>query len=548
MTRRFDAIIIGAGQAGPSLADRLTRAGMTVAFIERKLFGGTCVNTGCTPTKTLVASAYAAHLARRGREYGVVLDGAIKIDMARVKARADTVSANSRAGVEKWLRGMPGCTVIQGHARFEGPDTIRVGEERLTAPRIFINVGGRAAVPDMPGVGEVPYLTNSSILALDRVPEHLVVVGGSYIGLEFAQMYRRFGADVTIVEKGPRLIAREDEEVSEAIRAILVEEGITVRTGAECISFSPRPEGVAVSVDCTSGEPEVVASHVLLAVGRRPNTEDLGLDRAGIATDARGYITVDDGLATSVPGIWALGDCNGRGAFTHTAYNDFEIVAANLLDGEQRRVSDRIPAYALYIDPPLGRVGMTVAQARATGRPLLIGERPMTRVSRAIEKGETKGFMQVVVDAETHKILGAAILGTGGDEAIHGVLDMMNAGVSYATLQRAVPIHPTVSELIPTMLSEMRPAGGESANRIEPAGRPRAAGYPGCPKEEDHESINRTCGPRRGLLLGNAGSAPPLSGRGFDAGRLCGWRRSVMPPTAIMEPTRNRSRSSSILP
>jgi len=457
MTRRLDAIIIGAGQAGPSLADRLTRAGMTVALIERKLFGGTCVNTGCTPTKTLVASAYAAHLARRGREYGVIL-GPIKIDMARVKARADTVSANSRDSVEKWLRGMPGCTVIHDQARFEGPDTIRVGDELLTAPRIFINVGGRAAVPEMPGVSDVPYLTNSSILALDRVPEHLVVVGGSYIGLEFAQMYRRFGADVTVVEKGPRLIAREDEDVSEAIRTILVDEGITVRTEAECIGFGSRPEGVAVSVNCTSGEPEIIASHVLLAVGRRPNTEDLGLDRAGIATDARGYITVDETLATNVSGVWALGDCNGRGAFTHTAYNDFEIVAANLLDGDQRRVSDRILAYALYIDPPLGRVGMTVAQARATGRPLLIGERPMTRVGRAIEKGETQGLMKVVVDAQTHKILGAAILGTGGDEAIHGVLDMMNAGVSYATLQHAVPIHPTVSELIPTMLSGMRPA------------------------------------------------------------------------------------------
>jgi pyruvate/2-oxoglutarate dehydrogenase complex dihydrolipoamide dehydrogenase (E3) component len=458
MTRRFDAIIIGAGQAGPSLADRLTRAGMKVALIERKLFGGTCVNTGCTPTKTLVASAYAAHLARRGGEYGVLLDCPIKIDMARVKARADTVSANSRTGVEKYLRGMRGCTVIQGHARFEGPDAIQVGEERLSAPLIYINVGCRAAVPDMPGIGEVSYLTNSSILGLDRVPEHLVVVGGSYVGLEFAQMYRRFGAEVTIVEKGLRLIAREDEDVSEAIRTIFAEEEIAVRTEAECIGFSPRREGVAVSVDCTSGDPEVIGSHVLLAVGRRPNTEDLGLDRAGITTDARGYLTVDEGLATSVPGIWALGDCNGRGAFTHTAYNDFEIVAANLLDGEQRRVSDRIPAYALYIDPPLGRVGMTVPQARATGRPLLIGERPMTRVSRAIEKGETQGFMQVVVDAETHKILGGAILGTGGDEAIHGILDMMNAGVSYGTLQHAVPIHPTVSELIPTMLNEMRPA------------------------------------------------------------------------------------------
>jgi pyruvate/2-oxoglutarate dehydrogenase complex dihydrolipoamide dehydrogenase (E3) component len=457
MTHRFDAIIIGAGQAGPPLADRLTRAKMTVAVVERNLFGGTCVNTGCTPTKTMVASAYAAHLARRGREYGVVLDGPVKIDMARVKARADAVAANSRTGVEKWLRGMPGCTVMQGHARFESADTVRVGEESLTAPRIFINVGGRAAVPDMPGVSEVDYLTNTTILGLDRVPEHLVVVGGSYIGLEFAQMHRRFGAEVTVVEKGPRLIAREDEAVSEAIRAILAEEGVTVRTGAECIGFRRHPEGAAVSVDCTSGEPEVVASHVLLAVGRSPNTDDLGLERAGVATDARGFIAVDEGLATNVPGIWALGDCNGRGAFTHTAYNDFEIVAANLLDGGERRVSDRIPAYALYIDPPLGRVGMTVAQARATGRPLLIGERPMTRVSRAIEKGETKGFMQVVAGAETHKILGAAILGTGGDEAIHGILDMMNAGASYATLQHTVPIHPTVSELIPTMLGDMRP-------------------------------------------------------------------------------------------
>jgi pyruvate/2-oxoglutarate dehydrogenase complex dihydrolipoamide dehydrogenase (E3) component len=458
MNRRFDAIIIGAGQAGPSLADRLTQAGMTVALIERKLFGGTCVNTGCMPTKTLVASAYAAHLARRGHEYGVVLDGPIKIDMARVKARADAVAANSRTGVEKWVRGMPGCTVIHDHARFEGPDTISVGGERLTASRIFINVGGRAAVPDMPGVVDVPYLTNTSILALDRVPEHLVVIGGSYIGLEFAQMYRRFGAAVTIIEKGPRLIAREDDEISEAIRTILVDEGITVRTRAECIGFRPRPDGVAVSVDCTSGEPEILASHVLLAVGRRPNTDDLGLDRASVATDARGYITVDEGLATNVPGIWALGDCNGRGAFTHTAYNDFEIVAANLLDGERRRVSDRISAYALYIDPPLGRVGMTIAQARATGRPLLIGQRPMTRVGRAIEKGETKGFMQVVVDTQTHRILGAAILGTGGDEAIHGVLDVMNADLSYGALQDAVLIHPTVSELIPTMLNEMRPA------------------------------------------------------------------------------------------
>jgi pyruvate/2-oxoglutarate dehydrogenase complex dihydrolipoamide dehydrogenase (E3) component len=454
----FDAIIIGAGQAGPSLAGRLTRAGMTVAFVERRLFGGTCVNTGCTPTKTLVASAYAAHLARRGADFGVVLDGAVNVDMARVKARVDAVVGTSRAGLEGWLKSMDRCTVIEGHARFEGRDTVRVGEQRLTAPRIFINVGGRAVVPDMPGVREVPYLTNTSILMLDTLPRHLVVVGGSYVGLEFGQIYRRFGADVTVVEKGPHLIAREDEDVSEAVKDILAAEGITIRTDAECIALAPHADGVAVSMDCTEGDPVAIGSHVLLAVGRRPNTEDLGLDAAGVATDARGYVTVDEGLATNVPGIWALGDCNGRGAFTHTAYNDFEILAANLLDGQTRQVSDRLPAYALYIDPPLGRVGMTEAQARATGRPLLIAKRPMTRVSRAIEKGETQGFMKAVVDGETRKVLGAAILGTGGDEAIHGLLDVMNVGAPYEALQRAVPIHPTVSELIPTLLGDLKPA------------------------------------------------------------------------------------------
>jgi pyruvate/2-oxoglutarate dehydrogenase complex dihydrolipoamide dehydrogenase (E3) component len=334
---------------------------------------------------------------------------------------------------------------------------VSVGEERLTAPRIFIDVGGRAAVPPLPGVDQVPYLTNSSLLALDRLPEHLIIVGGSYIGLEFGQMYRRFGAEVTIVEMQQRLVPREDEDVSQTIREILEGEGITVRTSAECIRLAPHADGVAVGVECASGDPEAVGSHVLLAVGRRPNTDDLGLDQAGVVTDTRGYIQVDDTLATNVPGIWALGECNGRGAFTHTAYNDFEIVAANLLDGEARKVSERILGYALYIDPPLGRVGMTDSQARAGGRPLLGGQRPMSRVGRAIEKGETQGFMKITVDAETHKILGAAILGTGGDEAIHGIIDIMNAGAPYTILQRAMPIHPTVSELIPTMLGEMQP-------------------------------------------------------------------------------------------
>ncbi len=455
MTQRFDAIIVGAGQAGPSLAGRLTAAGMSVALVERKLFGGTCVNTGCMPTKTLVASAYAAHLARRAADYGVTIEGAVGVDMAKVAARAHAVTLKARAGVESWLKGMKGATVLRGHARFEDARTLRVGDQLLTAERIFLNVGGRALVPDMPGVGQVPFLTNVGILELDVLPRHLVVIGGSYIGLEFAQMYRRFGAQVTVVEKASRLIAREDPDISAAVQAFLEAEGIAMRLNAECIGFAPHPDGALVNVDCTSGDRQVVASHVLLAVGRRPNTDELGLDRAGVVLDARGYITVDDQLRTSAPGVWAMGDCNGRGAFTHTAYNDFEIVAANLLDNDPRRVSDRLPAYALYVDPPLGRAGLGEAEARAAGHKIRVGMRPMTRVGRAVEKGETQGFMKIIVDAETDQILGAAILGTGGDEAIHGILNMMYARAPYQTLMRSVAIHPTVSELIPTMLGEM---------------------------------------------------------------------------------------------
>ena len=463
--RRFDAIIVGAGQAGPPLAGRLTAAGMTVALIERKLVGGTCVNTGCMPTKTLVASAYAAHLARRAGEFGV-RTGEVAIDMQAVAARARKVVMDARTGNETWLGGMAGLTLLRGHARFTGPGTIAVDGEELTAPRIFLNVGGRASVPDMPGVGDVPHLDNTDMVALGAVPEHLVVVGGSYIGLEFAQMYRRFGAAVTVVERSERLIAHEDADVSDAVRAILEDEGVTVRTGANCIAFAAHDAGVAVSVDCSAGEPVVVGSHVLLAVGRRPNTDDLGLDLAGIETDAKGHVIVDDFLQTNVPGIWALGDCNGRGAFTHTAYNDFEIVAANLLDGDDRTLSQRLVGYALYIDPPLGRVGMTQAEAEKSGRPILVSTRPMTRVGRAIEKGETKGFMKIVADAETQRILGAAILGTGGDEAIHGILDMMNADQPIDVLRWAVPIHPTVSELIPTVLEGLAPPSTDPQSPI----------------------------------------------------------------------------------
>ncbi|MCJ9752102.1 FAD-containing oxidoreductase [Neorhizobium sp. BETTINA12A] len=455
--KSFDAIIIGAGQAGPSLAGRFNDAGKTVAIIERKHVGGTCVNTGCKPTKTLVASAYAAHVARRGGDYGVVLDGPVNIDMPTVMRRSHKVTLDSRHGNESWLEGMPNCTLIRGHARFEDKNTIRVGDELLTAPQIFLNVGGRAAIPDFPGVGDVPYMTNSDIVLLDRVPKHLVIIGGSYIGLEFAQIYRRFGAEVTVVEKGPRLVGREDEEISQAIREILEAEGIHIRTGAECIRFSSLEDGVAVGVDCTQGAPEVIGSDVLLAVGRRPNTDDLGLDKAGVELDAKGYIKVGDDLSTNVEGIWAMGDCNGKGAFTHTAYNDFEIIAANLFDGENRKVSDRLVGYALYIDPPLGRVGMSEAEARKSGRKVLVGRQSMARVGRAVEKGETQGLMKFVADADTHEILGAAILGTGGDESIHGVLDMMNARATYDTLRWAVPIHPTVSEFWPTVVLGMKP-------------------------------------------------------------------------------------------
>jgi pyruvate/2-oxoglutarate dehydrogenase complex dihydrolipoamide dehydrogenase (E3) component len=461
MVRTFDAIIIGAGQAGPGLAGRLTDAGMTVALVERKLIGGTCVNTGCTPTKTLVASAHAAYLARRGGDYGVSLGHAVTVDMKKVKVRQDTVVGNTRHSLEAWLTSLRNCTIYRGHARLESASQVRVGGELLTAERIFINVGGRANVPDLPGLDQVTYLTNGSLLRLQILPRHLVVVGGSYVGLEFAQIYRRLGSEVTVVEMADRLIHREDPQVSAGVQEILVAEGIQIRLDAECVRFEAGEQDVRVHVICRAGEPQILGSHVLLAVGRRPNTDDLGLETAGVEIDKRGYIVVDDELRTSAPGIWALGDCNGKGAFTHTAYNDFEIVAANLLDKDRRRVSDRIPAYALFTDPPLGRVGLTEAEAKVAGKRLLVGFRPMTEVRRAVEKGETQGFMKILVDAESQLILGAAILGTGGDEAIHGILDIMYAKAPYTTLRRAVHIHPTVSELIPTMLAELKsPSSG----------------------------------------------------------------------------------------
>jgi pyruvate/2-oxoglutarate dehydrogenase complex dihydrolipoamide dehydrogenase (E3) component len=453
----YDAIVIGTGQAGPALARRMVGAGWKVAIIERKLFGGTCVNTGCTPTKTLVASAYAAHLARRSSEYGVTIAGAIGVDMKAVKARKDAIVAASREGVERSLKTLKGCTVYEGHGRFVGPKEVEVGGQTVEADKIFINVGGRAVVPAIPGLDQVPYLTNSSMMEVDFLPRHLLVLGGSYIGLEFAQMYRRFGSEVTVMELAPHLIPREDADVSQAVAGFLQDEGIDIRVNSKVVAVEKTGNEIAVSVETGGTRSQVAGSHLLLAIGRRPNTDDVGLDKAGIAVDPRGYIGVDDQLRTNVPDVWALGDCNGRGAFTHTSWNDFEIVAANLLENERRRVSDRITAYALYTDPPLGRAGMTEAEVRKSGRPALIATMAMENVSRAYEKGETKGFMKILVDQETKQILGASLLGVSGDEVIHCILDVMYAKASSMVLRRAMHIHPTVSEFIPTMLEDLVP-------------------------------------------------------------------------------------------
>ena len=454
--QNFDAIVIGAGQAGPALAVRLAKSGRKTAIIERKLIGGTCVNVGCVPTKTLIASARAAHVARSGGEFGVVINGEVKMDMRRVKARKDAVVRHSNEGLTEWLKGTPNLQVIEGHACFESARAIRVNQSVLHAKEIFINVGGRPSVPKLTGLADVSYFTSSSMMDIDFLPEHLIIIGGSYIGLEFAQMYRRFGSQVSVVEMGLRLIGREDEAVSLAVQKILEKEEISIHLNATCMKVARHSVGVLVTASCEPKSIKLAGSHLLLAVGRQPNTHDLGLELAGVNTDARGFISVDDQLRTNVDGIWAMGDANGRGAFTHTSWNDFEIVAANLLDNDPRRVSDRIPAYALFVDPPLARVGLTEREVLATGRAALVGRMQMTRVGRARERGETQGLMSVLVDAETKKILGASLLGIEADEAIHCILDVMAADAPYTVIQRAMHIHPTVSELIPTLFGDLK--------------------------------------------------------------------------------------------
>ncbi len=457
MAKQYDAIIIGTGQSGPALAGRLSQEGLKTAIIERKLVGGTCVNVGCTPTKTLVGSARIAYAAREAEKFGVSIAGDISVDMRRVKARKDEVTGASIQGVTSWLEGMDNVDLIRGHGRFVGSHSVEVNGDVLEAEKIFINVGARARVPDWEGLSKVPFFTNSSIMDVDFLPEHLIIVGGSYIGLEFAQIYRRFGSKVTVIEMGDRIIRRDDEDVSAAVQDMLEGEGVNFRLQADCIAARATDSGVAVRVTCEEGPEEESGSHLLLAVGRIPNTDELGLDQAGIESSQFGTINVDDHLCTNVPGIWAIGDVNGRGAFTHTSYNDYEIVAANLFDNDPRKVSDRILCYGLFTDPPLGRIGMTENEVRASGRRALIGKRMMTRVSRAREFGDTRGFIKIIVDADSEEILGAAILGLSGDEAIHCLLDTMYARQPYTVISRAVHIHPTVAELIPTVLQEMLP-------------------------------------------------------------------------------------------
>ncbi|NJM29313.1 MAG: FAD-containing oxidoreductase [Rhizobiales bacterium] len=457
MPEKFDVIVIGAGQSGPSLVERCAQEGLRVAMIERKFFGGTCVNTGCVPTKTYVASAYVAHMARRAAEYGVDTGGPVIVDMKRVKARKDQIIEKSRSGVRRWMETMKNVTVFHDHARFVGANKVTVAGKRLEAGKIIVNTGGRATIPDMPGLDGVSYFTNSTLLDSEILPDHLLIVGGSYIGLEFAQAYRRFGAKVTVVEMSDRLIGREDADVSNAVKSILEGEGIEIRLNAKCLAVEKDGDGVAMNLGCSEGAPRVSGSHLLLAVGRRPNTDDLGLDEAGIETDERGYITVDDQCRTNVGGIWAIGDVNGRGAFTHTSYNDFEIVAANLFDNDPRRISDRISCYGLFIDPPLGRVGLSDAQVKEKGIKALTAKRMMTSIGRARERGETLGFMKITVDAANKKILGAALLGLNGDEVVHAVLDVMAAGLPYTAISRTMHIHPTVAEYLPTLLGELKP-------------------------------------------------------------------------------------------
>ncbi|MFV8271149.1 mercuric reductase [Flavobacterium sp. GT2N3] len=448
--KEFDFIIIGSGQAGVPLAFSLSKKG-TVALIEKSFIGGTCVNTGCVPTKAYVASARRIWDSLHGEEMGIEIPAGAKANLEKIKARKEILVNTSREGIEKSIAENDKITLFRGEAYFISNYQIEVDDCKINAKQIFINVGARAIIPKE--YLKVDYLTNVDILQLTKLPEHLIIIGGSYIGLEFGQMFKRFGSKVTIIESGDRLISKEDENVSKAIAEILQEEQITIECNAKELSVSQNDKLISVKINGTNKE--ISGTHILLAIGRLPNTDTLHVKNTSIICDEKGYITVDNYCKTNVEGIFAIGDCNGKGAFTHTSYNDFQIVEDYVLGAKKRKISDRIITYGLFIDPPLGRVGMTKKEAKEKGFSVLIGHRSMDKVGRAKEKGETKGFMEAVIDAETNQFLGACVLGVGGDEIISGITNLMYAEQPYTVLRDAIHLHPTVSELIPTMLENL---------------------------------------------------------------------------------------------
>ncbi len=457
---RFDAVIVGTGQPGKPLAAALDDAGWKVAVVEKGRVGGTCVVTGCTPTKTMVASARVAHLARRAGAYGVSV-GEVSVDMAAVRARKRRVVDDFSEGGRRGLEERDGVELLFGTAAFTGPRELVVrmndgGEQRLSADHVFLDTGSHTLVPDIPGLAEVPWLDNATLTELDAVPEHLLVIGGGFIGLEFAQMFLRFGARVTVVEAGERLVAREDEDVSAALRDILEEDGAEVRTSTSLQRVAPGAEGgVVASLDGPGGAAEVWGSHLLLAVGRRPNTRELGLEAAGVETDERGYIRVDPRLRTSAPGVWALGEVNGGPPFTHAAYDDYRVVRANLLEGGDATTEGRLVPYALFTDPALGRVGMTEAEARGKGLDVAVATLPMEKVARAIETGETRGFMKAVVERGSGRILGAAVLGPEGGEVASVIQVAMMAGLPYTALRDGIFSHPLFAEALNNLFARL---------------------------------------------------------------------------------------------
>lgn len=456
---RTDAIIIGTGQAGKPLAVTLANAGWRVAVIERGAVGGSCINTGCTPTKTLVASARIAHLASRAGEYGVSI-GPVRIDMAAVIQRKERIVASFRTGVERSLEGTPGIELIRGHGRFSAPNEVLVEmgggrQRRLRAEHIFINTGTRATVPSLPGLDGLPFLDNTSILSLNEVPGHLVVLGGGYVGLEFGQMFRRFGSQVTIIQRRPQLLPREDEDVAERVRQILEEDGVRVLLSSEAKRVDGKAGALRVELSTGEGARTIEGTHLLVAVGRTPNTDDLGTSTAGIETYRGGHIRVDSRLATNVQGVYALGDVNGGPAFTHISYDDFRIVRENLLGSGDAITDGRLVPYTVFIDPQLGRVGMTEAEARSSGRPVRVVTLPMAHVARAIEMGETRGFMKAVVDEKTREILGCAILGVEGGEVMSVLQTAMMGGLTYPVIRDAIYAHPTLSESLNNLFMKL---------------------------------------------------------------------------------------------